>query len=359
MKKLTALLLSLAMLLCAATALAEDGDIAQGTDIRCDIEDGSYVIRIADENGDLGWLADDMSQDASVVTLAGEGLEGGEYVVRYAPVADGEATVAVRHYIGIACDEMHTFDLVVKDGAVQESTGGSYTASPDEAEQDPYLSGQWLEAGDGFARMTIAKGEGRGWDVEIRADSETDDFRFVTTVYYDCDKDSFVYDKGKFWDEPGDAADLGEASAAGTCGDLAFSGDEGDLRLTWYDDRYPDREVGFKPLCAIDYGASELYDQADMDEAIALIKAEIGSWEGVELHSVRYFGDECMNDENLAYVNSLGAGKDYVQMIEFLTDFHSPVEGGGAWEPDSEYTDYQWWLAREADGGWELVTWGY
>ena len=46
-------------------------------------------------------------------------------------------------------------------------------------------------------------------------------------------------------------------------------------------------------------------------------------------------------------------------MIEFLTDFHSPVEGGGAWEPDTEYTDYQWWLAREADGGWELLSWGY
>ena len=358
MKKLISVLLSLALLM-SAFALAEAGESAQGAGIRCAIEDGSYVIRIADENGDLGWLADDMSQDDTVVTLASEGLEGGEYVVRYDPVADGEVTVGVRHYIGIACDEAHTFDLVVKDGAVQESTGGSYTASPDEAEQDPYLSGEWLEAGEGFARMTIAKGVERGWDVEIRADSEADDFVFITTVYYDCDLDSFVYDKGKYWDSPDDPAELGEASVAGTCGDLAFSGDEGDLMLTWYDDRYPDREVGFKPLCAIDYGASELYDQADMDEAIALIKAEIGSWEGVELHNVRYFGDECMNDENLAYVNSLGAGKDYVQMIEFLTDFHSPVEGGGAWEPDSEYTDYQWWLAREADGGWELVTWGY
>ena len=35
------------------------------------------------------------------------------------------------------------------------------------------------------------------------------------------------------------------------------------------------------------------------------------------------------------------------------------LEGGGAWEPDTEYTDYQWWLARTQDGGWQLLSWGY
>ena len=48
------------------------------------------------------------------------------------------------------------------------------------------------------------------------------------------------------------------------------------------------------------------------------------------------------------------------QVAEFLTDFHSPVEDGPyAWEQDSEYRDYQWWLARKRDGGWEVVSWGY
>ena len=27
--------------------------------------------------------------------------------------------------------------------------------------------------------------------------------------------------------------------------------------------------------------------------------------------------------------------------------------------PDTEMEDYQWWLAREEGGGWQLVTWGY
>jgi D-alanyl-D-alanine carboxypeptidase len=46
-------------------------------------------------------------------------------------------------------------------------------------------------------------------------------------------------------------------------------------------------------------------------------------------------------------------------VISFYTDFHSPVEGGGAWEPDTEYNDDEWWLARTEGGAWELLTWGY
>ena len=28
-------------------------------------------------------------------------------------------------------------------------------------------------------------------------------------------------------------------------------------------------------------------------------------------------------------------------------------------KPDTEYTDYQWWLARTENGDWEIVSWGY
>ena len=44
---------------------------------------------------------------------------------------------------------------------------------------------------------------------------------------------------------------------------------------------------------------------------------------------------------------------------DLVSDFHSPAEGGGAWAPDEEYTDWQWWLAGTEDGDWVLVTWGY
>lgn len=89
------------------------------------------------------------------------------------------------------------------------------------------------------------------------------------------------------------------------------------------------------------------------------VKCKFASWAGCELHSLRYAGDACNSAENLKWLNSLDEGKNYVQAIELLTDFHSPKTAYGAWEEDQEYTDYQWWLARTADGGWQLLSWGY
>ena len=58
-----------------------------------------------------------------------------------------------------------------------------------------------------------------------------------------------------------------------------------------------------------DYGTSDLYTQEDMDAAIEQIRAEFDTWEGCELHSIRYAGDECMNEENLAWMNELKEGQ--------------------------------------------------
>ena len=115
---------------------------------------------------------------------------------------------------------------------------------------------------------------------------------------------------------------------------------------------------------------SSVYSEEELYDAVLLIKEKFASFSGdCELHSIRYAGDDANNEENLEWLNSLrevrsnippeDVGKKYVQVAEFLSDFHSPVEGGGAWEADTEYTDYQWWLARLEGGGWEIVSWGY
>ena len=54
-----------------------------------------------------------------------------------------------------------------------------------------------------------------------------------------------------------------------------------------------------------------------------------------------------------------GRGQELRSGNRIFSDFHSPVEAGGAWEPDTEYTDWQWWLARSDGGKWKLLTWGY
>ncbi|MBO5496898.1 MAG: hypothetical protein J5967_05790, partial [Oscillospiraceae bacterium] len=109
----------------------------------------------------------------------------------------------------------------------------------------------------------------------------------------------------------------------------------------------------------VDYGSSALFDEKDMDTAIDLIVKEFNTWEGCEMHSIRFAGDECNSEENLKWLNSLDGGYDFTRCIEFISEFHSPLEQIGAWEQDTEYTGWQWWLGAGADGNWELVTWGY
>ena len=109
----------------------------------------------------------------------------------------------------------------------------------------------------------------------------------------------------------------------------------------------------------VDYGTSERFSPEELKEAAVQIKCKFASWAGCELHTLRYAGDDAVSEEDLAWVNSLEDGAAYTQAVEFLMDFHSPAEAYGAWEADTEYTDYQWWLARTEDGGWNIVSWGY
>ena len=113
------------------------------------------------------------------------------------------------------------------------------------------------------------------------------------------------------------------------------------------------------PELTVDYGSSSLYTRDELEEAMVQIKCSFAAWKGCELHSLRYAGDECSTEENIRWMNELDEGKNYVQVAEFLTDYRSPVDAYGAWEPNTEYTDWQWWLARTEDGGWQLLTNGY
>ena len=111
----------------------------------------------------------------------------------------------------------------------------------------------------------------------------------------------------------------------------------------------------------IDYG---IYSKEDMDAAIKAIKTVFKDFDGCELHSISYSSDDqCNTPDHIAWMNELEAANDnketFDQCIMFTSDFHSPKDGGGAWNPDEEYTSWQWWLARSDGGKWKLMTWGY
>ncbi|MBQ6059362.1 MAG: hypothetical protein IJL39_04830 [Clostridia bacterium] len=111
------------------------------------------------------------------------------------------------------------------------------------------------------------------------------------------------------------------------------------------------------PDATVDFGSSELYTKEELEAAALQVKCKFASFAGCELHSLRYAGDQCNSEENIAWANKLDEGKNFIQIVEFLTDFHTSESG--AWEPNQEYTDYQWWLARTEAGGWQLLSWGY
>jgi D-alanyl-D-alanine carboxypeptidase len=108
---------------------------------------------------------------------------------------------------------------------------------------------------------------------------------------------------------------------------------------------------------------SKIFSEDDIAAASVKILDEFNTWNGCELHTFVYAGDECMTEENLKWINSLGEGNEYTQCIEFLMNFHSPTDDADleqtAWQPDFEYEDYQWWLGRVGDGEWVIVSHGY
>ena len=107
------------------------------------------------------------------------------------------------------------------------------------------------------------------------------------------------------------------------------------------------------------YGESEIYTQAEMNAAIKIIKKQFGKWKGCKLQNIRYAGDECNNIENLNWLNDLRPEKNFTQCIEFFSDFYVSKKTKTIFNPDSEYKNYQWWLARTDGGKWILLTFGY
>ncbi|MCQ4725174.1 hypothetical protein NE664_00660 [Anaerotignum faecicola] len=113
----------------------------------------------------------------------------------------------------------------------------------------------------------------------------------------------------------------------------------------------------------IDYGTSSIYTEDEMNDAIELIKKEFNTWDGCKLHSISYSTDDECSESNIEWLNKIETANDnketFTQCIMFTSNFHSPKEGGGAWNADTEYTDWQWWLARSDNGQWKLITYGY
>ena len=238
--------------------------------------------------------------------------------------------------------------------AVFESAGGEEGQNPvmnviGEYASDSAKARVECEGGED-ARITIEQGGSDAglakWVMSGRLDTET-----MTVEYDNCVKMIVTYD------EDGKIAGETTEYENGT-GSIVFGEDN---TFTWKSGRPDEEEMFFEwsydPV-EIELGTSEIYSPEDLDKAAQAVRTGFEEFDGCTLHRIRYGGDENCTEENLKWLNELNPDGNYTQVAEFVTDFYSAVENG-AWEADTEYTDFQWWLARTDGGDWEVVSRGY
>ncbi len=109
----------------------------------------------------------------------------------------------------------------------------------------------------------------------------------------------------------------------------------------------------------IDLGTSEKFSQDELEAAAVTIKCQFAAWEGCELKSLRYAGDEAVTEEKLTQLKAKSPSLDASKVVCFLMDFStSETNAETALEPNRDYTDYQWWLSKSKDG-WQIADQGY
>ncbi|MBQ7043687.1 MAG: hypothetical protein IJN78_03685 [Clostridia bacterium] len=109
----------------------------------------------------------------------------------------------------------------------------------------------------------------------------------------------------------------------------------------------------------ISYGISAKYTVEDIHSAMEVVFDEFRTWNGFELYSISYAGDEeCLDKDQLEYCNSLRENAEFVDCIIFYSSFRTAPNDEG-FEDNEDYSGWSWYLAREKGGEWQLLTWGY
>ncbi|MBO4836961.1 MAG: hypothetical protein J5564_04630 [Clostridia bacterium] len=274
MKMIGMILAAMLALSCLCGAAAAEA--LPGSGMTGEIADGNYVIRIPLDPDDAAvWTADDPQWEDAAVKLADTRTEDGMLVITYAPAAEGQTTVYIRHMDDGVCDRMYGFDLSAGPDGITEVTGGSFTASPDPQDLDPYVTGEWLQAETQFTVMDIT-GNGRGWDAEITSPMTHEAYVLRATLRYDCDLDCLVYSDGRLYDLP----ETETPAKTGLCGRMELLSTEDELQLAWisWDGEGDDREIVFEhepALPACTYTGNDPIEKAIVDHMLGSGAAEM------------------------------------------------------------------------------------
>ena len=113
----------------------------------------------------------------------------------------------------------------------------------------------------------------------------------------------------------------------------------------------------------IDYGTSRHFTQEQMDSAMAVVLNRFKRYLNCELHTLSYSSDEWSEQEFNYYRHHGKEGVTYVDGMVLLSSFHTPPEEksdhSDGFNPDYEYSGWNWILLLTDKGTWDLITWGY
>ena len=108
----------------------------------------------------------------------------------------------------------------------------------------------------------------------------------------------------------------------------------------------------------VNYGTSQLYSVAEIDQAIAALKEDFDKMPGCRLYSLTFAGDKRCQKE-LEHANKKRKANElYTDCIVLNSVFRAPVAGGGAWEPNELY-HWSWIIVKTGNGPWIVINKGY
>ena len=226
-------------------------EIQGGTRMTGGIEDGCYLLLVETEDEDTGWSVLDPDEEDPVIKVTEAVYREDGFYVRCEAGKDGTGTLTLVHdNDDMITDQVCTFDLVVRDGAIEECVGGSSVSSPEDEELEEVLCGEWTEAETQFTRMTITRNPDSGFDVRIVSPVSHEAYVFTATVGYDCYMEALVYHNGAFYPAPIENTDeLGDPEIVNETGMIHFAADsEENLSLVWTNEFYRVKTVAFVPV---------------------------------------------------------------------------------------------------------------
>jgi len=100
---------------------------------------------------------------------------------------------------------------------------------------------------------------------------------------------------------------------------------------------------------------SERFTDEEVQEAALAVLAKFDDFKGCKL--LRLWYDEAASDKYLSYETEEVSMEN---TIVLYSDFRSPKQNSGAWNPNEIYGGWSWTLTREnKESPWQVVNYGY